>query len=400
MKKKALKGVLLIAITIIAMTSCSTMRGIEEGFISSFTNTEIYTVNLCFDSFISEEIDKTLIITKKNNKIVEDENYLQLIEGLQASDDLEFKYWRTDLSSYPYTFHYNFQDEHNITLYGYWENTKEVNVFFKPNTSTYEGVHWDEVKKTNTLVVQKPLNTPVKKGYTFAGWYSDEALTKEYLFNTKREHQNLTLYAKWIDSEPQTEERLLYLQAQKEGIPELYTSKYPNGKYNVSDIPNNKLDNAFSTALDSLEQAKQFQEDYPDSKYEEQINTYIIREEWFTSETYLNALKDIPEEMMNSQLMIREGILDLRMTFKEFFIDRAPILDYEIIKSGNDITVIYKGPDNNKFTFTVNVFYSSLYGGMMYIDTIKLSQGLFSREVYRTFEEKASNLVALNAIYI
>lgn len=40
------------------------------------------------------------------------------------------------------------------------------------------------------------LETPVKRGYVFAGWYTDEALTKKFDANTKIKTA-ITLYAKW-----------------------------------------------------------------------------------------------------------------------------------------------------------------------------------------------------------
>ncbi len=46
--------------------------------------------------------------------------------------------------------------------------------------------------------VAKPVN-PTKEGYTFAGWYQDEALTQEYNFDTPIV-ANITLYAKWNES--------------------------------------------------------------------------------------------------------------------------------------------------------------------------------------------------------
>ncbi len=46
--------------------------------------------------------------------------------------------------------------------------------------------------------VQVPVN-PTRKGYTFGGWYSDEALTKPWNFNDKVTG-SLTLYAKWVSA--------------------------------------------------------------------------------------------------------------------------------------------------------------------------------------------------------
>ncbi len=46
--------------------------------------------------------------------------------------------------------------------------------------------------------VQVPVN-PTRKGYTFGGWYSDEALTKPWNFNDQVTG-SLTLYAKWVNA--------------------------------------------------------------------------------------------------------------------------------------------------------------------------------------------------------
>lgn len=47
--------------------------------------------------------------------------------------------------------------------------------------------------------VAKPTE-PIKDGFTFAGWYTDKELTKEYDFSAKVT-DGFTLYAKWIESE-------------------------------------------------------------------------------------------------------------------------------------------------------------------------------------------------------
>jgi len=38
---------------------------------------------------------------------------------------------------------------------------------------------------------------PTREGYTFQGWYSDEALTNVWVFETMQVPQSLTLYAAW-----------------------------------------------------------------------------------------------------------------------------------------------------------------------------------------------------------
>ncbi len=53
--------------------------------------------------------------------------------------------------------------------------------------------------------------TPVREGYTFAGWYTDSALTKEWHFDTDFVRDNMTLYAKW-----NTEEKIEPVEKEKE----------------------------------------------------------------------------------------------------------------------------------------------------------------------------------------
>ena len=41
---------------------------------------------------------------------------------------------------------------------------------------------------------------PTKDGFTFAGWFEDEALTDEFLFDSEIVNGDTTLYAKWDDN--------------------------------------------------------------------------------------------------------------------------------------------------------------------------------------------------------
>ncbi len=65
---------------------------------------------------------------------------------------------------------------------------------------TNGGSHVPSQTITLNGLVKEPT-PPTKDGYTFAGWYSDTALTKKYDFASKVT-SSFTLYAKWNDAEP------------------------------------------------------------------------------------------------------------------------------------------------------------------------------------------------------
>ena len=78
----------------------------------------------------------------------------------------------------------------DITLYAKWI----VNVY----TITFDsngGSRVDTVTAEYGAKPEKPAD-PIREGYTFTGWYSDEALTEEYEF-TAMPAEDIMLYAKW-----------------------------------------------------------------------------------------------------------------------------------------------------------------------------------------------------------
>jgi uncharacterized repeat protein (TIGR02543 family) len=78
----------------------------------------------------------------------------------------------------------------NITLYAKW-TLNNYTITFEENGGS---AVLDITQGYNTAVVAP--TAPTKTGYTFAGWYSDSALTTAYTFSTMPA-QNITLYAKW-----------------------------------------------------------------------------------------------------------------------------------------------------------------------------------------------------------
>ena len=109
-------------------------------------------------------------------------------------DGYTFKGWYTDSAL---TKEYDFKTvvTGNLTLYAKWEKVEEaatkVTVTFNSNGgSEVASQTVDEGAK-----VTKP-GDPTRDGYTFGGWYTDEALTTPYNFESAVT-ANLTLYAKW-----------------------------------------------------------------------------------------------------------------------------------------------------------------------------------------------------------
>ncbi len=79
------------------------------------------------------------------------------------------------------------------TFYTQLNQVDDVTVRFETNGGTLVESQLIE-KGTNAT---EPTN-PTKDGYTFLGWYTDEALTTEYDFSTSV-NEDITLYAKWIE---------------------------------------------------------------------------------------------------------------------------------------------------------------------------------------------------------
>jgi len=120
-----------------------------------------------------------------------------VVEGSNAvePDDptksgFNFDGWYTDPGL---TSRYNFGTPVNadLTLYAGWTRNPVYLVEFESNGGT-EIAHQD-IEENETAVRPDP---PVKSGYTFAGWYLDEACTVPYDFSTPVTH-DIDLYAKW-----------------------------------------------------------------------------------------------------------------------------------------------------------------------------------------------------------
>ena len=77
----------------------------------------------------------------------------------------------------------------NIILYAHWDYVSTIT--FESNG----GSPVNSISNVEGTTISAPV-APTKEHYTFAGWYSDAALTKTYSFTTQPA-EDITLYAKW-----------------------------------------------------------------------------------------------------------------------------------------------------------------------------------------------------------
>ncbi|PWG66691.1 InlB B-repeat-containing protein [Bifidobacterium callitrichidarum] len=106
-----------------------------------------------------------------------------------SRDGFTFGGWYADQSlATPFDFSTTVTSD--MILYAKWNSTKHT-VTFDPNN----GNPVQTIEVENGHLAQMP-GTPLRDNYTFAGWYTDKALTQKFDVNT-RITGDLHLYAKW-----------------------------------------------------------------------------------------------------------------------------------------------------------------------------------------------------------
>ncbi len=83
--------------------------------------------------------------------------------------------------------------EEELTVYAQWQKNPDRTLSFDTNG----GNDITPVTKSWGLLIDTDEPTPIRNGYEFLGWYSDAALTKQFIFIYMPE-ENTTVYAKWI----------------------------------------------------------------------------------------------------------------------------------------------------------------------------------------------------------
>jgi len=124
-------------------------------------------------------------------------NFYWMNEGMspfsdQYSEERNFNGWFKDKD---YTIEWDYSILQPMTIYGQWDK-EYYNVTFDSRGGS--DVVGDRILKGELVPIP---DTPVKKNYTFAGWYKDEELLETWDFAKDVVTENTTLYAKWTKVE-------------------------------------------------------------------------------------------------------------------------------------------------------------------------------------------------------
>ncbi|WZU03132.1 InlB B-repeat-containing protein [Erysipelothrix sp. D19-032] len=84
----------------------------------------------------------------------------------------------------------------NTTLYAKWDVNPVVETFDVRFNSNGGSSVLSQLGLSKGAKVTKPLD-PSRSGYSFKGWFVDEAMTMPWNFDTDTVAKNTTLYAKW-----------------------------------------------------------------------------------------------------------------------------------------------------------------------------------------------------------
>ncbi len=122
-----------------------------------------------------------------------------------------------------------------ITLYAVWEELSPNEVLVIFNTTGGNAVAQKAVQKGGR--VSKPTD-PTREGFTFAGWYSNAALTTAFDFTTTIT-TNITLYAKWTStsSEPEEIKYYVYFDVTNLATKPSGVAKKPGEQFTQADLP-------------------------------------------------------------------------------------------------------------------------------------------------------------------
>jgi uncharacterized repeat protein (TIGR02543 family) len=203
----------------------------------------------------------------------------------------------------------------NTTLYAKW-TINEYTVTFDSN----EGSAVTAITQDYATTVIAPT-PPTRTGYTFNGWFSDDALTAAYTFDTMPA-SNTTLYAKW------------------DIITYTITFELNEGTLGVNQVTTYTVVSDPVVLLEATKDGHVFQGYYLEATFETLVSTVLPTEVsnltvyalFYTTafDTYLEEVNDLPNPLSIEDKETIESYLntyDTFSTFEQGYVDRSLLVD-------------------------------------------------------------------------
>ena len=186
-----------------------------KGDLTLYAGWEAEKYMVTFRSFVDDDVKKSVENGKTIKKPADPTRKGYTFDG-----------WFTDAAL---TKAYDFSKPvtSNLLLRAKWTKKSSVDGTYTVSFRTFVGPD-NKVDVTENDKVAKPAD-PTRAGYTFGGWYSDAALTKEYDFN-QPVTKDLILRAKWTKTSSEPEGTTHTVTFNSLGGSEVATQKVADGK--------------------------------------------------------------------------------------------------------------------------------------------------------------------------
>ncbi len=152
-----------------------------------------YTVTFDGNKASVEPDPKTMTVTEPATK-------LTALPTQPSRIGYRFMGWNTKLDGTGQEFTLDTEVKENMTVYAQWEqkggNDDEDEDLYLVRFDSNGGSRVASQRIAYGSKVEEP-DDPQREGYTFVAWYKDEALKKEWDFDTDKVRASTTLYAKW-----------------------------------------------------------------------------------------------------------------------------------------------------------------------------------------------------------
>ena len=162
----------------------------------TFPGTQLYTITFDTNGHGSESVP---------NMTTNNYGKLSSLPTLDNDGRYQFIGWYTEKSGGTKVAENETSFNENTTLYAHWNYTGgggggggSVTTKYTLTFDTNGGSAIAKVTKEKGTTVDLGQYVPTREGYTFAGWYSDEALTQKV--TSVKLNANTTVYAKWTEN--------------------------------------------------------------------------------------------------------------------------------------------------------------------------------------------------------